>query len=90
MPVFTNTGATIAQKVATGSAMLAAEKRNIAYPKRRKSVSQTYVPPAVNTNGQQPMHGEKQMEVNTDETRDVSALLAHEKATDCISKKWAV
>ncbi|CAB9507481.1 receptor-like protein kinase [Seminavis robusta] len=62
----TTTGATTAaHKVATGSAMLAKEKQYIAYPKQRKSVSQTHVPPAANT--------------NEAKSGEVSALLAHEK-----------
>ncbi|CAB9526077.1 leucine Rich Repeat [Seminavis robusta] len=80
----TTTGATTTAHHKVESAMLAAEKRNIAYPKQsNKSVNQTDVPPAGNTNEQQqPIHGETQpMEVNSTaaKTGNVSALLAHEK-----------
>ncbi|CAB9518573.1 LRR receptor-like serine threonine-protein kinase [Seminavis robusta] len=70
LPVSTTTGANLPHKVPTASAMLAAEKRNIAYPKKRA--------PATDTNEEQPIHKEKET-VESTRTGEVSALLAHEK-----------
>ncbi|CAB9526589.1 expressed unknown protein [Seminavis robusta] len=68
-----------ARKVATESAMLAAEKRKIAYPKQCTRVGQTEVRPAGATNEQQLVHNKTQTMANTAKAAETSALLAHEK-----------
>ncbi|CAB9517182.1 Leucine Rich Repeat [Seminavis robusta] len=72
-------GTSTAHKVTTVSPMLAAEKRNIAYPKNRGTAAPTTEVPAVDTNAQQPIHKENQMMANTAKTDEPSALLVHEK-----------